>query len=215
MSKLQDKKFDFAYLIFTSITILFYVIMNIASMKQFSVFGLDFEAGKFFIPVTYVISSIVSEVYGYKHSRILSLIAAVGGIIMTFCLWFCTVIPSSYDTLIFDTFFQLTPMVSILSLFAYLVGDYTKDKIFEKMKLRNIGNLFCRVSISSFAGYVVDVILIAVPFSFISWGYTLKDMPSLFIGQIGIGSITSLAIDLCLFPVVYIASNKLLEKRSA
>ena len=67
----MKKKFSFLQLILTLLFVLALVISNIITTKQVQLpFNIVTTGGFFIFPITYILSDIFSEVYGYKWSRI-------------------------------------------------------------------------------------------------------------------------------------------------
>lgn len=147
-----------------------FVVSNIISVKQIALpFGFVVPAAVIVFPVTYILSDVFSEVYGYRWSRItcymsfLCNIAAVGIFALTIVLrapdyWtqqdaYKSVLGASIRTL-------------AASMLAYVLGDFANDNIFKCMKEKHAERGFgLRAILSSFAGEFVDS-LVFVPVAF-------------------------------------------------
>ena len=123
-------------------------------------------------PITYILSDVFSEVYGYKWSRITCYLWFACNLFMS--LTFMAVInmkapeyftnAEAYSTVLWNTW-----RVLISSLVAYVVWDFVNDKIFQKMKAKhpNDNKWFGRRAIvSSLAGETVDS-WIFIPLAFL------------------------------------------------
>lgn len=91
-------------------------------------------------PITYILSDVFSEVYGYKWSRITCYMAFLCNLVMS--LIFMAVInmkaPAYFtDVDAFSTVLWNTWRILWASLLAYFVWDFVNDKVFQKMKLKH------------------------------------------------------------------------------
>ena len=148
------------------LTILFIgilLISNIISARLFNFFGFGMTCAVVVFPITYILSDLFSEVYGYKWSRFTCYLAftinllAVGVFYLVSCL--PAVIPAQAEA--FNSILLGTFACTMASFIAFVVGDFINDKIFAKMKRNHQGLTnhkgFCfRAILSSFAGELVD-----------------------------------------------------------
>jgi uncharacterized integral membrane protein (TIGR00697 family) len=148
------------------LTILFVgvlMISNIISARLFNLFGFGMTCAVIVFPITYILSDLFSEVYGYKWSRFTCYLAfginllAVGIFYLANSL--PAVIPSQAEA--FKSVLLGTFACSMASFIAFVVGDFVNDKIFAKMKqnhkgLTNHKGFAFRAILSSFAGELVD-----------------------------------------------------------
>lgn len=155
-----------------------HIISNITTVKQIALpFGLITTCGVFVFPITYILSDVFSEVYGYKFSRFTCYISFAMNVLAT--VIFALAIASPHpvwweDQQAFTTVLGSTPRILIASLFAFVAGDFVNDKVFEKMKQKSKKRFAFRAIISSFCGQVVDS-LIFIPIAFVGV-MPLKDM---------------------------------------
>ena len=148
------------------LTILFVgalLISNIISARLFNFFGFGMTCAVVVFPVTYILSDLFSEVYGYKWSRFTCYLAfainllAVGVFYLVTCL--PAVIPAQAEA--FKTILVGTFSCTMASFIAFVVGDFANDKIFAKMKknhkgLKNHKGFALRAILSSFVGELAD-----------------------------------------------------------
>jgi signal peptidase I len=102
------------------------LISNIIAGKQFQLFGLALPCAVMIFPITYILSDVFSEVYGFKWSRRSAWLAfgmnlfAVAAFQMTISLpgvpWFTA-------QAAFETVLGNTPRILAASLTSYMVGD--------------------------------------------------------------------------------------------
>lgn len=149
-----------------SLTVLFVgalMISNIISSRLFNFFGFGMTGAVIIFPITYILSDLFSEVYGYKWSRFTCYLAfginlfAVGIFYLVTCL--PAIIPAQAEA--FNMILIGTFSCTMASFIAFIIGDFVNDKIFAKMKknhqgLKNHKGFALRAILSSFAGELVD-----------------------------------------------------------
>lgn len=148
------------------------LISNVITSKQVLLpFNITMTGAVFIFPITYILSDVFSEVYGYKWSRISCYLAFAMNLLMVIVFTLVIKSPSpSYWTNqeAFQTVLGNTPRILFASLLAYVIGDFVNDKIFSKMKSKHkdIKGFGFRAILSSLAGELVDS-LIFLPIAFI------------------------------------------------
>lgn len=146
------------------------LIANIIAGKQFQVFNMALPCAVVVFPITYILSDVFSEVYGYRWSRLSAWVSfgmnlfAVAAFQMTIALpgvpWFTA--QGAFETVLGNT-----PRILTASLLSYMVGDWVNDRVFRYMKMRDVHNrrFGLRAIVSSFLGEFADS-LIFIPFAF-------------------------------------------------
>lgn len=157
------------------LTLLFVVsllISNIITSKQVLLpFNITMTGAVFIFPVTYILSDVFSEVYGYKWSRVTCYLGFIFNLYMVVIFTFVikTPAPDYWDNQeAFEVVLGNTPRILVSSLIAFIVGDLVNDRIFEKMKKRHPSNhvgFGARAILSSLGGELVDS-LIFLPLAF-------------------------------------------------
>ena len=158
------------------LTLLFVVsllISNIITAKQVLLpFGITMTGAVFIFPVTYILSDLFSEVYGYRWSRITCYLGFAANLFMVliFSAVIATPAPSYWKNQeAFQTVLGSTPRVLFASLLAFVLGDLVNDKVFKKMKEKHpdsIRGFGWRAILSSVCGELVDS-LVFLPIAFI------------------------------------------------
>ena len=150
-------------LILTVIFIVTLLVSNVITWRQIQLpFWIVMTWAIIIFPITYILSDVFSEVYGYRWSRITCYLWFACNLFMS--LTFLAVInmkapeyfenASAYSIALWNTW-----RVLISSLAAYVIWDFANDKIFQKMKSKhpNDNKWFGRRAIlSSFAWEIVD-----------------------------------------------------------
>ena len=149
------------------------LISNIITAKQVLLpFGITMTGAVFIFPITYILSDLFSEVYGYRWSRITCYLAFAMNLLMVllFSLVIVTPAPDYWTNQeAFQTVLGSTPRVLAASLLAFILGDMVNDKVFRRMKEKHPNELKgfgWRAILSSLAGELVDS-LIFLPLAFL------------------------------------------------
>lgn len=130
------------------------------------------DAGTLTFPITYVLSDVFSEVYGYKWSRRVTWYATAMNLLMALLIMLAIRLPQPewYDGSHFQLAIGGSIRIVAASLISYFFGDFTNDRIFRFMKKDNntIRGFNARAIASSFGGSVVDTTLfVIIAFSFV------------------------------------------------
>ena len=140
------------------------ILANIMVVKSIDLFGLPQLANTCSIitfPITYILSDVFSEVYGYKWSRMTASWAFIGTVM---CSLFFALMIAMQGNAAWDKQDQLvnilgnTPQIAIASVVAFWFGDFANDKVFQFMKKRNSNEKWfgIRAVVSSLVGKYVD-----------------------------------------------------------
>ena len=149
------------------------LISNVITSKQIQLpFGITMTGAIVIFPITYILSDVFSEVYGYKWSRVTCYFAFSMNLLMVLVFSFVIKTPApSYWTNqeAFATVLGSTPRVMGASLLAYVIGDFVNDRVFRKMKAKHSDELKgfgWRAIVSSFFGELCDS-LVFLPIAFL------------------------------------------------
>ena len=152
------------------------LIANIIAAKTFPIFSVGamqivLPCAVIVFPITYIISDILSEVYGFKWSRRAAWTAFALNLFMVAIFEIAIVMPGATDlSVLKSTWFLLAA-----SLVAYMVGDLANDLVFKKMKAKHGERRFLgRAMLSSLCGEFVDSLI------FIPLGMAI--LPKIFMG---------------------------------
>lgn len=141
----------------------FLMMSNILAnrMVQFGPFSID--AGTLTFPITYILSDVFSEVYGYKWSRRVTWIAAGMNLIFSLLIMVACILPCPewYDANLFTVAIGSSYRIVLASLISYVCGDFVNDRVFQAYKKRHSGfsGFSVRAIVSSLCGEIVDTSL--------------------------------------------------------
>ncbi len=119
--------------------------------------GLNTGSGAIIFPFTYLLSDIITEVYGYKNARFAVWTSLFFNFLFILYGQFIINMPSPQNdqNIIFDKFLHLNMRIVFASLFSYLVTEQLNSYIVAKLKIlfcgKNIGFRFIMATISAHA----------------------------------------------------------------
>ena len=159
-----EKKVSNLQMTLTLLMVISLILANIMVVKSIDLFGIPYLANTCSIitfPITYILSDVFSEVYGYKWSRITATWAFIGTLL---CSMFFTIMIAMHGNAAWESQEALrailgqTPQIAIASVIAYWFGDLANDRVFRfiKNKLPNEKWFPVRAIASSLAGKYVD-----------------------------------------------------------
>jgi len=193
--------------IFTGILL----ISNILANNLLSIGGIIIDGGTLVFSLTYVLSNIISEVYGYKWTRRTSWLSLLLSGVMALLIKLVSILPSPEW---YESFFALaldnTWRIVLASLSAWCLGMFINDRVFHHLRLdfqkqKTVKGFVPRALASSLCGNIVDTTV----FCFIAFTFIVPsgDLFRMIIA----GIIIKTAYELVLTPVTY----KLVKKVGA
>lgn len=199
----------------TILTVLFvscFLISNILAGKQFQLpFGITMTGAVMVFPMTYILSDLFSEVYGYRWSRMTCYFAFAANLLMAllFTAAIHTPAPSYWGNQeAFQTVLGNTPRVLLASLAAYVLGDFVNDKVFRSMKAKhphNMSGFGARAILSSLCGEIVDS-AVFIPIAFFG------SMPAKTLLVMGVTQVTlKVLYEIVILPVTNAVTRKTLK----
>lgn len=136
------------------------VISNVLSNHMIEFFGISLDAGTLTFPITYIISDVLSEVYGYKWTRRSAWVAAAMNAVFAIFIHLSCALPQPewYAGLVFETALKGSTRIVIASIVSFVLGDWANDFVFEYMKQiqKSKKGFSLRAILSSLAGSIVD-----------------------------------------------------------
>jgi hypothetical protein len=146
------------------------LVANIIAAKQIQLGPWVVTAGVLCFPISYILSDVVAEVYGFIAARRIIWIAFGMNLLMVIIFMLAIAWPAPVwyqNSEAFATTLGSTPRLLIASLIAYLIGSWLNAAIISKMKVAQKGKGFgIRAVLSTLAGEFVDS-LIFLPIAFL------------------------------------------------
>lgn len=155
------------YVILVALSVVSMLVSNIGAFKQNAFFDWSVPGGTIVFVVTYILSDVFSEVYGYKASRFSSWLGFALNLFAVLMLQITIWLPAP-EWFEYSAEFELvlgqTPRILVAGMLAYICGDWLNDVVFHKMRQRHgTGKKFAlRAIVSSFLGEVADSTIFTV-----------------------------------------------------
>ena len=177
------------------------IISNILANRLIQVGPWSLDAGNLLFPVTYILSDMFSEVYGYKWSRRVTWWAATMNLLFAVLVAVTNALPAPdyFDPAPFQLALSSSFRIIVASLVSYVVGDWANDRVFREMrKGKEVMQGFAkRALVSSFAGQVIDSTL------FVSIAF-IGTMPIIdLVFMIGLNILVKVGYEILILPVTY------------
>lgn len=170
----MNKKISVLQMVLTPLFVVGLVISNIITSKQVLLpFNITMTGAVFIFPITYVLSDLFSEVYGYKWSRFTCYLGFLANLfaVIVFSLVIASPSPEHWtNQAAYELVLGSTPRVLFASMLAFIIGDFVNDRVFKVFKDKHPEDhkgFGFRAILSSFCGELVDS-LIFLPLAF--WG---------------------------------------------
>jgi len=159
----MDRLADFNPLVvITALMVCFYLSANIMAVKVIDLFGTSLlDAGTLIFPFTYILGSILTEIWGFRTARK-----------VIFLCFFCNILLMSATSLVtliaspdyltetaeaYNRIFSYMPRIVVASLCAFLAGELTNAWFMVKIRaITGIRFLWVRTIGSSVVGQFLD-----------------------------------------------------------
>ena len=181
---MKKEEYSKIFIILCAINITCLLISNIITIKTINVFGLIFTAGDILFPITYILTDVFAEVYGFKKTKLVIWLSFFCNLLMVIIFRITILLPVNET---FDMQNDLvnilgsTPRILISSIISFLVGNFANSIVMSKMKVKTKGKyLALRTIGSTLIGEGLDTIIF---------------IPIVFIGALDLKTILFLIID--------------------
>jgi queuosine precursor transporter len=148
---------------FTAIKITELNLSQIPIINLFTSSHLFFPAGLIFFPITYFFSDILTEVYGFKISRLIIWSGMICSIFITLLAKTSVYLPSATvwnNQGAYSLVFDASLRVALASALAYFFGEFFNAIILSRMKILTAGKWFTfRIVTSTSIAAIIDSIL--------------------------------------------------------
>jgi len=146
------------------------LIANVLANHMLGAGWFQTNAGILTFPITYIIASILAEVYGYKWARRAAWLSLALNALLAILIQISILLPQPvwYDGIYFAQGVGGTLRIVVASLTAFTIGKFANDRIFIHLKGKNTGmeGFKFRAMASSIVGHVFDTTI----FLFIAFG---------------------------------------------
>lgn len=188
-----------------------FIIVNIVTQKIVPIGNhLILTAGDFIYPINYLISMVLTEVYGYTMSRRIIWSAFGCNFLVVLTIFLSIALPGAsvwHEQAQYTMILGRTPRILAASLSAFLIGEFVGTYILAKIKIFTAGKyLWLRTMGATLIGQLIDSI------AFTSIAFTgiisLQDVIILSVSAYG----CKVIYQTVLTPIIYVVAN-FLKKR--
>lgn len=183
------------------------LISNTVAQKLVPVGPLNLSAAIILFPLAYLISDILTEVYGYARARRVTWMMFVCLVLMTGCYQLAVIMPAASfwaGQESFSTILGAVPRIVLASMAGILTGDFVNCYVMSKLKIKTEGgHLWLRSIASTFLGQGVDS---AVFFSVAFIGVL---PPGVLLNALVSGWLIKTVYEMLLMPITYIVVARL------
>ncbi len=136
------------------------ILANWFDPRLIQIFGLDTDAGTLIFPFTFLLSDMITEVYGYKQARRAIWCGFLFNIIFILYAQIIIHLPSpdyAEHNVIFDTLLTMNIRIIIASIISYFASEPLNSYVMAKLKIKMHGRLLgVRFVASTFIASGVD-----------------------------------------------------------
>lgn len=195
----------------------FLLISNVLANRMILVFGLTLDAGTLTFPITYILSDIFSEVYGYKWSRRIAWTSlAINAVFSVLVILVIRMpMPEWHEGMYFANALGNSWRIVVASLIAYCIGDLADDRVFRKLRAmsqkkhgenQKMRGFVFRALTSSLVGHILDSnIFVLIAFLGV---VPTADIP----GMILITLLAKWLFEIAVIPITYKLTNWVRKK---
>jgi uncharacterized integral membrane protein (TIGR00697 family) len=157
------------------------LVANVLANQMIVVFNQTASAGILTFPITYILASVLAEVYGYKWARRAAWSALALNALLAGLIWLTIMLPNPewFDDTHFINAVGNSWRVVLASLSAFTIGKFANDRLFSHLKKgrANLEGFKFRAMVSSLLGHILDSsIFTMVAFSFVIDRHILPGM---------------------------------------
>lgn len=200
------------YLILTALFVTSLVVSNLIFQKfffwnPFGWFPFELSVGLLPYPITFLITDVISEIYGIKKANqivVTGIFASIFSILIVLVANYTTATAwSPVDNLLYAKVFGLSPLAVLASMLAYLFAQFIDIRIYHFWKQKTKGNhLWLRNNLSTFSSQFIDtfvVVLLLSLFNVLPWNVFGKLILSGFLFKVLIAALDTPVLYLIVF----------------
>ena len=161
--KAKNHSVSVLFMLFSILFCVCLIAANVFETKQIAFFGHSQTAGVIVFPVSYIINDVVSEVWGFKKTRLLIWTGFLMNFFFVAVGALCDWLPGAdyWDNEAgFHAIFGIAPRIVVASFIAFLCGSFVNAYVMSKMKLHDGQKRFSlRAILSTVFGETTDSII--------------------------------------------------------
>lgn len=192
---------SYRYPILLAVMAVVLILSNIGASKGVMFGPIVTDGGFFLFPLAYIVGDVLSEVYGFKASRVAIMTSFGLSVFTALCFWIIIVLPAAdwYDgqEALAHTL-GAVPLIVVGSLLGFLVGQLANALVMTRMKKRQgERGLFLRILGSTGVGEFLDTLIFC---SIAATVIGIEDIPT-FINYVVVGFVYKTAVEILFSPL--------------
>jgi len=185
------------YMVLAALFITSLVVSNLIFQKffywnPFGIFRFEISVGILPYPITFLVTDIISEIYGKKKANQVVVIGIFASFFSLLIVFVSKIVPatswSPVDDLLFTKVFGLSSVAVFSSMMAYLLAQFVDIRIYHFWKKKTKGkHLWLRNNFSTMTSQFLDtfsVLLLLCSFGVIEWSLFSKLLLSGFLFKV-------------------------------
>lgn len=142
------------------------IASNLMSSKVMHLWGIDIVAGAICFPITYTITEIVAELFGFHAARKTILLSSVGNLTVMFFIHCSIIVPAAsfwpHQTA-YETVLNHSLRIFFASMVAFAIGDILNCFVLLKLRQQLSHRwLYLRLVVASLLGFLMDSFIFLV-----------------------------------------------------
>jgi uncharacterized integral membrane protein (TIGR00697 family) len=158
MSKISNR-----FVIIAGLFITCLIVANIIIVKQIVVGPFFLPAAIIIFPISYILSDVLTEVYGYSQARRVIWLGFICNLFAVVAILIGQILPAApifEGQSAYEAILGSTPRFLVASFVAYLAGEFSNSFILSKMKIATRGRwLWTRTIGSTVVGQGIDTVI--------------------------------------------------------
>lgn len=192
---------SYRYPILLAVMAVVLILSNIGASKGVMFGPIVTDGGFFLFPLAYIVGDVLSEVYGFKASRMAIVTSFALSVFTALCFWVIIALPAAewYEgqEALAHTL-GAVPLIVVGSLLGFLVGQLANALVMTRMKKRQgERGLFLRIVGSTGVGEFLDTLIFC---SIAATVIGIGDIPT-FINYVIVGFVYKTAVEILFSPV--------------
>lgn len=195
------------YVIIAALFVCFLMIANISASRMVSLpWGIIVTGDIFLFPLTYIFGDILTEVYGFKRSRLVIWLGMAANVLMVTYFTLLIKMPFPADFVSNDAFRTVlgaVPIIVVGSIAAFFAGEFSNSATLSILKKWTGGKyLWLRTIGSTIIGQVFDTLT----FMFIAFSFLPSDI---FWQMVLVQYLFKVLYEIAVTPITYIVIKKI------
>ena len=166
----MNKTVSLTFLVMSVVFCTCLITANLFGAKIISIGPFTTTTALLIFPISYIINDCVAEVWGYRHARLMIVLAFFVNIAFILLSTIAVMVPAApfwEGQEAFNFVFSLTPRIAIASLLAFLIGSLVNARVMARMKAHTPNQHFSlRAIASTVIGEAIDS-LVFYPIAFL------------------------------------------------